>query len=116
MEILFNEDSQDDLIPQCDSYDLSDSERPGSPEITLISDVADEATPETLPSCCLPPPPFTANTDLNTNIQNTHVMCFVTLFITNNFLVYVCEPRNVYANQVISAVPHPFTKCSLSQT
>jgi hypothetical protein len=115
MEVLFNEESEGGLIPECDSNESSDSERPGSPEIALISDVADEATPDTVPSC-LPLPPFTTNTGLNTNIQNTDVVSFVTLFITYNFLVYVCEPTNVYASQVISATPHPFTKHSQFQT
>jgi hypothetical protein len=56
----------------------------------LTSVVADEATPETLPSYCLPLPPFAANTDLNTDIQNTDVMSFVNLFIASNFLEYFC--------------------------
>jgi hypothetical protein len=44
MEVLFNEDSEDDLIPESDSSESSDSERPASPEIFLISDAAHEAT------------------------------------------------------------------------
>jgi hypothetical protein len=85
MQVLFNGDPEDDLIPQSHSNESSDSEGPESPEIALISDVADTATPETSPSYYSPLPPFTANTGLNTNIQNTHVMSFVNLFITNIF-------------------------------
>jgi hypothetical protein len=40
----------------------------------------------------------------------------VNLFITSNFLEYVCEQTNVYVNQVISAAPCPFTKHSQIQT
>jgi hypothetical protein len=47
---LFSEDSEDDLIPESDSSESSDSERPESLEISVISDVAGEATPETSPS------------------------------------------------------------------
>jgi hypothetical protein len=94
MEVLFNEDSEDDLIIESDSSESNESERPESPEIALTSDVAVEATPETLPSCCPPLPPSTANTGLNTDIQNTDVMYSVNLFITDNFLEYVCEQTN----------------------
>jgi hypothetical protein len=80
MEVLFNEDSEDGLITECNLNESSDIERPGSPEIALISDFADEATPDTLPSCYPPFAPFTANTGLNTNIQKTDVMSFVTPF------------------------------------
>jgi hypothetical protein len=46
VEVLFNEDN---LIPETDHNESSDSERTRSPEITLISDNADKATPETSP-------------------------------------------------------------------
>jgi hypothetical protein len=46
MLVLFNEDSEDDLIPQSHSNKSSDNERPESPAIALISDTADKATPE----------------------------------------------------------------------
>jgi hypothetical protein len=86
---------------------------PESPEIALISDVADEATHETSPGYCPHLPPSTANAGLNTNIQNIDVMSLVNLFTTNNSLEYVCEQTKLYASQVISAAPHPFTKHSL---
>jgi hypothetical protein len=47
MEALLNGDSEDDLIPESDFCESCDSERPKSPEIALISDTANEATPET---------------------------------------------------------------------
>jgi hypothetical protein len=65
IELLLNEVSEDNLIPEFNSSKLSDSERPESPEIALIGDVADEATPEASPIDC---PSFTANAGLNTNI------------------------------------------------
>jgi hypothetical protein len=49
IELLFNKDSEDDLIPESSSSESSDSEMPESPEIALISDVADEATSESSP-------------------------------------------------------------------
>jgi hypothetical protein len=91
MEMLFNEDSEDSLNPESNSSESSDSEMPESPEIALMSDIADEATPETSPSYSPHLPPFTANTGLNTDIQDIDVMSFVNLFITNNFLECVCE-------------------------
>jgi hypothetical protein len=48
-EVLFNEGFEDDLIPESVSTKSSDSERPESPDTALISDVADQATPETSP-------------------------------------------------------------------
>jgi hypothetical protein len=114
MEVLFNEDSEDDLIPESDSSESSDCERLESPETVLISDIADEATLKTLPSQCLPVLPITANTGLNTDIQNTDVMFFVNLFITNNFLsMFANKPKCVI---VISATPHPLRKHSQFQT
>jgi hypothetical protein len=74
MEVLFNKDYDDNLIPETDSNESSDSKEPESTEITLITDVADEVTPETSPGYCPPFPPFTANAGLNTDIQNTDVM------------------------------------------
>lgn len=50
MELLFNEDSDDNLIPESNYSKLSDSERPESPEVALIIDIANEATPETSPN------------------------------------------------------------------
>jgi hypothetical protein len=47
IEVLVNGDSEDDLIPESDSSESCDSGRPKSPEIALISDTADETTPET---------------------------------------------------------------------
>jgi hypothetical protein len=69
---------------------------PESPEIASISDVADEATPETSPGYGPPLPRFTENAGLNTDIQNSVVMSFMSLFITNNFLGYVCEQTDLY--------------------
>jgi hypothetical protein len=43
-------------------------------------------------------------------------MSFVNLFIANNFLEYVYDQTNLYASQVISAAPCPFTKHSQFQT
>jgi hypothetical protein len=74
MEVLFNTDSEDDLIPDSDSSRSSGIERPESPEISVISDISHEATHKTLPSHCLPLPPFTANSGLKTDIENTDVM------------------------------------------
>jgi hypothetical protein len=80
MEELFNKYSEDNLIPESDSGESNDSERPESLEIALISDVSDEATPETSQSYSVPLQPFTANTGLITAIQNTEFF-FVNLFI-----------------------------------
>jgi hypothetical protein len=98
MKVLFNADSEDDLIPYSDSSQSSGSERPESTAIFVISDILDEATPKTLPSHCLPLPAFTANACLNTDIENTDVMKFVKLFITFNFPEYVCEETNLHAS------------------
>jgi hypothetical protein len=81
----------------------------------MISNVSDEPTHETSPSCCLLLPQFAAN-DMNTDIENEDVMSFVNLYITDNFHEHVCEPTKLYANQVISAAPHPVTELSLFQT
>jgi hypothetical protein len=110
MEVSFNKDSE------TNSSESSDNERPESPEIALIIDITDEATPETWPSYYPPLLPFTANAGPNTDIQNTDVMSFVNLFITNNFLEYVCYQFNLYASPVISATPGSFTKHSQFQT
>jgi hypothetical protein len=115
MEELFNEYSEDNLIPESDSGESSDSERPESPEIALISDVSDEATPKTSQNYCLSLQPFIANRGLITDIHNTDVMFFMNLFITDNFLEFVCEQTFLYASQVISAAPHPLTKRSQFQ-
>jgi hypothetical protein len=101
------------LIPESDASQSSDSRRPGSPENAVISDVSDESIPKTLPSHCMPLLPFTEYAGLNTDIENADVMSFVKLFITNNFLEYVCAQTNLRASQVISAPTHPFTKYSL---
>jgi hypothetical protein len=82
----YNENSEDDLIPESDSSESSDNERPESPDISMISDVANEATPETSPRHCSPLPRFKTKAGLNTNIQNTDVMSFVSLFIANSCL------------------------------
>jgi hypothetical protein len=116
MEVLFNEDSDHNLIPETDFNESSDNEKPESPEIILITDVADEAIPETSPGYCPPFPPFAANAGLNTDIQSTDFMTFVSLFITNKFLECVYEKTNVYSSQVIGAAPRPFTKHSQFQT
>jgi hypothetical protein len=71
VEVLFDED---DLIPESDYNDSDDNERTRSPEIALISDVADKATTETLPGNCPHLSPFTANAGLNSDIQNTDIM------------------------------------------
>lgn len=53
MEVLLNEVSEDGLIAEPASSEWAES-----PEIALISAIADKATPKTLPSYCLPLPPF----------------------------------------------------------
>jgi hypothetical protein len=116
LEILFNEDSEDSLFPESNSSQSSGSERPESEAVAMISDISDEAMLETLPSCCPPLPPFTANVGLNTDIENADVMSFVKLFITDNFLEYIRGQTSLYASQVISAAPRPFTEHSLFQT
>jgi hypothetical protein len=68
MEVFSNEDHEDGLILEIDSSQSRDNERPESPEIAMISNVSDEATPETSPSFCLPLPQFAAN-DMNTDIS-----------------------------------------------
>jgi hypothetical protein len=115
MELLFNEDSEDDLMPESDSSESSISEMPESPEIALISDVGDETTPETSPGYCPPLQSFTANTGLNTAVHNTDVKPLVNLYVANSFLEYVCEQTNLYASQVIGAAPRPFTEHSKFQ-
>jgi hypothetical protein len=77
MEVLFNANSEDDLIAESDSSESGDSEWTGSPEIAFVSDVADEATPKTSSIYCLPLPPSTANTGLNTDIQNTVLLIYL---------------------------------------
>jgi hypothetical protein len=77
MEELFNEYSEDNLIPESDSSESSESsEWPESPEIALISDVSDEASHKTSQSYCLPLQQFTTNAGLIIGIQNTEVMFF----------------------------------------
>jgi hypothetical protein len=70
METFLNEYSEDNSIPGSDSSDSSGSERPEPREIALISDLSDEAKPETTPSYCPPLPPFTANVPLNIEIMS----------------------------------------------
>jgi hypothetical protein len=45
MEVLFNEDSEDNLIPDSNYNESRDGERTVSPEIAMICDIEDEATP-----------------------------------------------------------------------
>jgi hypothetical protein len=75
MQVLFNDDSEDDLIPQSHSNESNDSERPESPEIALISDAADKATPETSPKLL-----FTSSTiysEHRPEYQNSEHRCYV---------------------------------------
>jgi hypothetical protein len=76
---LFNEDSEDNLIPESDTSELSNSEMPESPETALVIDVAYEAIPETSLGYCPPLPSFLANTGLNTVVLNTDVTSLVNL-------------------------------------
>jgi hypothetical protein len=82
----------------------------------VISIVSDEATLKTLPSYCLSLPPFTANSGMNTDIENTDVMPIVKIFIKNDFPEYVHDQTNFYASQIIKAATCPFTKHSLFRT
>jgi hypothetical protein len=95
MEILFNEYCEDVLIPESDSSQLSDSERPKSPQIAAISYVLGEAMCETSPRYFLPLPPFTVNMGLNTDVQNTDVVLFVKSCITEEFLGYIYDQANL---------------------
>jgi hypothetical protein len=68
MEVQINEYCEDLLIPESDFSQSSDSERPKSLKIAVISYVSNEATRETPPSYFLPLPTFTVNIGLNTDV------------------------------------------------
>jgi hypothetical protein len=44
------------------------------------------------------------------------VISFENLFIIDEFFEFICDQTNLYAEQVISAVPCSFTKYSLVET
>jgi hypothetical protein len=99
VEVLFNEDCEDILIPESASSQSSDSERPKSPKIIVISYVSDEGIHETSPSYFLRLPPFTVNIGLNTEVQNTDVVLYVYIRVghkagpcTANFNDLLCFP------------------------
>jgi hypothetical protein len=115
MEVLSHEDHEDGVILEINSSQSRDSERPESREIAIISNISDEATPETSPSFCLPLPQFAAN-DMNTDIENKDAMSFVNVYITDIVHEHVCEQTKLYASRVISAASHPFTELSVFQT
>jgi hypothetical protein len=73
----------------------------------MFSDILDEATPKTLPSYCPPLPQFTVNLCLNGDVVSP-VKLLVS--ITEDFLECICDQTNMYASQVISTAPCPFTK------
>jgi hypothetical protein len=45
MKVLYNEDSEDDLIPESNYNESRGGERTESPEIAMIHDIENEATP-----------------------------------------------------------------------
>jgi hypothetical protein len=96
-------------ILKTNSSESSENERPESPEIALIIDVTDEATPETSPSYCPPLLPFTTNSGLNTDIQNTDVMSFVNLFITN-YYYYQRKCFSIFSSVHCLIPSKPFVK------
>jgi hypothetical protein len=61
MEVLFNEDPDDELVPESNFSQSCDSERPKFHEIALLGDFPVEATPKTSPCYCLLLPLFTVN-------------------------------------------------------
>jgi hypothetical protein len=113
IENLYNDDSGDELIPLLDSSD-SESEE----DETAVSGAVQvsEDIPDTSPGYRPPLPNFAVNVGLNADITNTDdVMSFVNLFTTDEFFKFICDQTNLYAEQVISAAPRPFTKYSLVQ-
>jgi hypothetical protein len=76
-----------------------------------------EDIPDISPGYRTPSPNFAANVGLNVDTVNSDdVMSFVNLFITDEFFEFICDQTNLYAEQIISAAPRPFTKYSLVQT
>ncbi|PSN50947.1 hypothetical protein C0J52_08146 [Blattella germanica] len=111
-EILYNDDSGDELIP-CDSE--SDGENASDDEeIVCVVNSDDPDSPFFRPKI----PDFTAHSGI-TDIANRPIsddMFFVNMFIDNDFFEFLCDQTNLYAIQGILAAPRPFTRYSLYQT
>jgi hypothetical protein len=113
-EIVSNDDSGDELIPELDS---SDSESEDDEPAVSGAVQGSEDMPDTSPSYRPPSSNFAAKVGLNVDNANIDdVISFVNLFITEEFFEFICDQLNLYAEQVISAVPCPFMKYSLVQT
>jgi hypothetical protein len=96
------------LIPESDSSQSSDSERPKPPKITVLSYILGEAMHETSPRYFLPLAPFTVNIGLNTDVQNTDVL-FVKSCITEEFLWYCnVDDKALLGNDPASEAQRPF--------
>ncbi|XP_068089438.1 piggyBac transposable element-derived protein 4-like [Hyperolius riggenbachi] len=63
--------------------------------------------PQWLPSNMETPnlPPFTARRGLQVDTTNMQPIDFLNIFLPENFLQYVCEQTNIYANQRIAKKP-----------
>jgi predicted fused transcriptional regulator/phosphomethylpyrimidine kinase len=83
IEIVYNDDSGDELIPELDS---SDSESEEDEHAVSGAVQVSEDIPDTSPSHRPPASNFTANVGLNIDIANSDdVISFVNLFITDEF-------------------------------
>lgn len=60
--------------------------------------------------------PFSENQGLNIQLENENDIRPMSYVFLTKIFFNLCEQTNVYANQVISAVPQPFTKNSIMQT
>lgn len=113
LEILYNDDSGDELIPwdsESDGENASDDE-----EIVRVVNSDDPDSPFFRPKI----PDFTARsgiTDIVNRPISDDIMFFVNMFIDNDFFEFLCDQTNLYADQVILAAPRPFTRYSLYQT
>jgi hypothetical protein len=115
LEFLYAEDSGDELIPGLDSSDSDNEDEVEIPfeSAEVVSEILSEASPSYRPLL----PDFTANVDQNIEVTDSdNIMSFVNIFITDEFIEYICEQTNLYAEQIISAAPRPFTKYSIVQT
>jgi hypothetical protein len=98
LEILFNDDCGDELIPELDLSD-SDSDCGNESSDTLVHDGAEvsgsELVPDTSPNYCPTLPNFSSNVGINVNIENPEdIMSDVNLFVTDSFL-------NTFVNKLI---------------
>jgi hypothetical protein len=101
------------MIPEIDFSQSSDSKRPESPEIAVICDISEWCHTWNVTKLL-----FASSTVGSKWHEYWHWeywcdVIFLNMFVTDNFYGYVCEQTKLYASQVNSAAPCPFTKHSL---